>query len=100
MYTYKVDIYDNNERDTLLYNKEFSNIREMAASLDVSSATICNHVSGKKPSRCLRRYEFQKIKSNDSIFIKLFKDIMKLGSDDERMDYLKMVISNNLIQSL
>jgi len=100
MYTYKVNIYDNNEKETLLYNKEFTNIREMAASLDVSTATICNHVSGKKTSRCLRRYEFEKIKCNDSIFIQYFKDLMKLESDEERYKYMAEILSANLTQSL
>ena len=100
MFTYKIKTYDNKDRETLLYTREYDSIRNAADALDVSAATLSNHLSGKRLTKTLKRYEIEKGSATASPFIRYFNEIMKLKTDEARFEYMAERIKENLIQSV
>ncbi len=100
MFTYKIKTFDNKEKETLLYTREYDSIRNAADALDVSPATLSNHLTGKRFTKVLKRYEIEKSESTPSPFIRYFNDIMKLKNDEERYKYMAERIKENLILSI
>jgi hypothetical protein len=100
MFTYKIKTFDNKEKEILLYTREYDSIRNAADALDVSPATLSNHMTGKRFTKVLKRYEIEKSETVVSPFIRYFNDIMKLKTDDARFKYMAERIKENLIQSV
>jgi len=100
MFTYKIKTFDNKEKEILLYTREYDSIRTAADALDVSPATLSNHLTGKRFTKVLKRYEIEKRNTVTSPFIKYFNDMMKLKNDEERFKYMAEKIQENLIQSV
>ena len=100
MFTYKIKTYDNKERETLLYTREYDSIRNAADALDVSAATLSNHISGKRLTKTLKRYEIERDSTTTSPFIRYFNEIMRLKTDEARYEYMAARIQENLIQSV
>ena len=100
MFTYKIKTFDNKEKEILLYTREYDSIRNAADALDVSPATLSNHMTGKRFTKVLKRYEIEKSETVVSPFIRYFNEIMKLKTDDARFKYMAERIKENLIQSV
>ena len=100
MFTYKIKTYDNKDKETLLYTREYESIRDAAYALDVSAATLSNHLSGKRFTKALKRYEIEKDATIVSPFIQYFNHIMKLKTDEERYEYMAARIQENLIKCI
>jgi len=100
MFTYKIKTFDNKEKEILLYTREYDSIRNAADALDVSPATLSNHMTGKRFTKVLKRYEIEKSETVVSPFIRYFNDIMKLKTDDARFEYMAERVKENLIQSV
>jgi hypothetical protein len=100
MFTYKIKTFDNKEKEILLYTREYDSIRTAADALDVSPATLSNHMTGKRFTKILKRYEIEKSETVASPFIKYFNDMMRLKTDEARFEYMAERIKENLIQSV
>jgi hypothetical protein len=100
MFKYTIKTYDNKERETLLYTREYDSIRNAADALDVSAATLSNHLTGKRFTKMLKRYDILKSETEPSPFIKYYNEMMNLKNDEERFKYMADKIQENLIKSL
>jgi len=99
MYKYIVSTFTQNDKKDLVCKNEYKNVREVAKSLDVSPATICGELNGK-PSKSLKRFTIEKVKDNDALFKKMFKELMNLQTDEKRFQYLRKILEENLITSI
>jgi len=99
MYKYLVSTFTQNDKENLVSEVEFKNVRDVSKHLEVSPATICLHLNGK-PSKSLKRFTITKVKDNDAIFKNMFKKLMKLETDEKRFEFLRKTLEENLISSM
>jgi hypothetical protein len=100
MFKYTIKTYNNKEKETLISTREYDSLRNASNALDVSTATLSNHLTGKRITKALKQYEIEKSVATPSQFIKYYNEMMKLKNDEERFKYMADKIQENLIKSL